>query len=96
MKLNPSFYLLVNKQFAMENGHKNGGFSFGTWFFSIAMLVITRGYVINNHIPLYLSGSSSAEPKLRMTTFPKTHTDFTLFIELKDVIGTLRLMDSGS
>ena len=33
---------LVNKQFAIENGHRNSGFTHWTWWFSIVMLVYQR------------------------------------------------------
>ena len=37
------WYPLVNKHSELENGHRNSGFSHRKWWFSIAMLVITRG-----------------------------------------------------
>ena len=37
----PSGYVKI----AMENGHRNSGCSHSKWWLSIAMLVITRGYI---------------------------------------------------
>ena len=41
-------YPLVNTHSELENGHRNSGFSHRKWWFSIAMLVITRGELFWN------------------------------------------------
>ena len=55
---------LVNLQKAIENGHRNSGFTHWTWWFSIVMWTFTGGYVMwftrvkslqyHRDIPLYL------------------------------------------
>ena len=43
-QFNRKGYPLVMTNIAIENDHRNSGFSHESWWFSIAMLVITKGY----------------------------------------------------
>ena len=53
-RLNLLHYPLVNKQRAIENCHRNSGFTHWKWWFSIVMLVYQRVYIYIYTVYIYI------------------------------------------
>ena len=59
--INPSIYPLVNQQFAIENDHRNRGFSHWKWWFSLifhSYVSLPEGIASSEHHVLHLSWRS--------------------------------------
>ena len=56
-------YTLWWTNMAMENGHRNSGFSYEKWWFSIAMLVHQRVYILLSKKTLLMQNSLSEKKR---------------------------------